>query len=41
MAGKTTDYVYTFRKPGVYHVLCLEYCGVGHDQTGGRFTVTR
>lgn len=40
MPGKTQDYVYTFRKPGVYHVLCLEYCGVGHDQMGGRFVVS-
>jgi cytochrome c oxidase subunit II len=30
MPGKTQKYVYTFRKPGTYDVLCLEYCGVGH-----------
>lgn len=30
MPGYTTKYVYTFHKPGTYHVLCLEYCGVGH-----------
>jgi cytochrome c oxidase subunit II len=40
MPGKTQDYVYTFGKPGVYHVLCLEYCGVGHDRMGGRFVVS-
>jgi len=30
MPGKTQRYVYTFTRPGTYHVLCLEYCGVGH-----------
>jgi cytochrome c oxidase subunit II len=30
MPGKTQTYVYTFRRPGTYQVLCLEYCGVGH-----------
>ena len=40
MPGETQEYVYTFKKPGVYHVLCLEYCGVGHDQMGGRFVVS-
>jgi cytochrome c oxidase subunit 2 len=39
MPGKTQDYVYTFRKPGTYKVICFEYCGSGHDQMGGQFTV--
>jgi len=34
------DYVYTFKTPGTYQVLCLEYCGVGHDQMRGQLTVT-
>jgi cytochrome c oxidase subunit 2 len=32
MPGRTQEYVYTFKKPGTYHVLCLEYCGVDHDR---------
>jgi cytochrome c oxidase subunit 2 len=35
MPGKTTDYVYTFRKPGTYRIVCFEYCGVGHDEMTG------
>jgi cytochrome c oxidase subunit 2 len=34
------DYVYTFPKPGVYEVVCLEYCGVGHDLMRAFITVT-
>jgi cytochrome c oxidase subunit II len=41
MPGKTQDYVYTFKKPGRYHVVCFEYCGVGHDSMKGDFTVSR
>ena len=26
--GDTKDY--TFKKPGLYRVVCLEYCGVDH-----------
>ena len=36
---KTTEVVHTL-KPGVYHVLCLEFCGVGHDKMTGRLVVT-
>ena len=32
MPGRTQEYVYTFKQPGTYHVLCLEYCGVDHDK---------
>ena len=39
MPGKTQDYVYTFRKPGTYRIVCFEYCGVGHDEMGGTLTV--
>ncbi|HZR96969.1 MAG TPA: hypothetical protein VFA56_14835 [Gaiellaceae bacterium] len=40
MPGKTQDYVYTFKKPGRYHVVCFEYCGVGHDLMKAAFTVS-
>jgi cytochrome c oxidase subunit 2 len=30
MPGRTQEYVYTFKKPGLYRVVCLEYCGVDH-----------
>lgn len=40
MPGRTQDYVYTFKKPGTYRIICLEYCGSGHDQMAGSFTVT-
>ena len=39
MPGSTTDYVYTFKHPGTYHVLCLEYCGVGHAGMQSELTV--
>lgn len=39
MPGKTQDYVYTFKKPGTYRIVCFEYCGVGHDQMAGTFRV--
>lgn len=40
MPGKTTDYVYTFRKPGTYRIICFEYCGVGHDEMAGTLQAT-
>ena len=30
MPGYTNVLRYTFRQPGTYHVLCLEYCGLDH-----------
>jgi cytochrome c oxidase subunit 2 len=30
MPGFTNRLVYTFRQPGIYRVLCLEYCGLAH-----------
>jgi cytochrome c oxidase subunit II len=39
MPGKTQNYVYTFRRPGTYQVLCLEYCGVGHADMHTEFRV--
>lgn len=41
MPGRTQDYVYTFKKPGNYRVVCFEYCGVGHDQMAGAFVVKK
>lgn len=41
MPGKTQLYRYTFTKPGTYHVVCFEYCGVGHDAMTGNITVRR
>jgi cytochrome c oxidase subunit 2 len=38
--GKKQDYVYTFKKPGTYRIVCFEYCGVGHDQMTGTFGAT-
>jgi cytochrome c oxidase subunit 2 len=41
MPGKTQEYVYTFRRPGTYQVLCLEYCGVGHTDMETHFRVVK
>lgn len=30
MPGFTNKLLYTFRTPGTYRVMCLEYCGVAH-----------
>jgi len=30
---------YTFDKAGIYKVLCLEYCGVGHHEMSSEITV--
>jgi len=30
--GEEQRYVYTFAKPGTYHVACFEFCGIGHDR---------
>lgn len=30
MPGYTNVLRYTFKEPGTYRVLCLEYCGIGH-----------
>lgn len=38
--GMTTDYIYTFKHPGTYRVICLEYCGVGHALMQSELTVT-
>lgn len=30
MPGFTNKLVHTFSTPGIYKVMCLEYCGIGH-----------
>ncbi|WP_096704605.1 cytochrome C oxidase subunit II [Magnetospirillum sp. 15-1] len=40
MPGYTNVLTYTFQRPGTYHLLCLEYCGVAHHAMMGEFTVT-
>jgi cytochrome c oxidase subunit 2 len=32
MPGYINVLRYTFNEPGVYRVLCLEYCGVAHHE---------
>ena len=38
--GKSSTLVHTFRRTGVYTVLCLEFCGVGHAAMRATFEVT-
>lgn len=35
-----SDYVYTFKEPGRYQVVCLEFCGVSHHKMLSTFEVT-
>ena len=35
----TSHVVYTFKRPGRYQVVCLEFCGVNHDKMLGTFRV--
>lgn len=37
--GATSHVVYTFKKPGRYQVVCIEFCGVNHDKMLGTFQV--
>ena len=32
LPGEEQRYVYTFKRPGTYHVACFEFCGIGHDR---------
>jgi len=32
--------VYTFHEPGVYRILCMEYCGIGHARMQATIRVT-
>jgi cytochrome c oxidase subunit II len=38
---KDSTLIHTFTEPGTYTVLCLEFCGVGHDRMESTFEVTR
>jgi len=40
MPGYTNVLRYTFNDPGVYRVLCLEYCGVGHHEMTAEIKVS-
>lgn len=35
----TNKLLYSFRAPGIYRVLCLEYCGLAHHAMAAQFTV--
>jgi cytochrome c oxidase subunit 2 len=37
----TSHIVYTFKEPGRYQVVCIEFCGVNHDKMLGTFQVER
>jgi cytochrome c oxidase subunit 2 len=39
MPGYTNVLRYTFREPGTYQVLCLEYCGLVHHEMRTEITV--
>lgn len=39
MPGYANVLTYTFGHPGIYHLLCLEYCGIAHHGMMGEFTV--
>lgn len=37
--GQITEVTQTFDEPGLYSVICHEYCGIGHHTMGGLITV--
>ena len=39
MPGYTNKVTYTFNEPGLYQVLCMEYCGVSHHDMTYEFNV--
>lgn len=39
MPGFVNKIVYTFKQPGTYKVMCLEYCGIGHVPMTSQITV--
>ena len=39
MPGQEQRALYTFRDPGTYTILCLEFCGVGHHLMRSQLTV--
>lgn len=40
MPGYVNRLVHTFEAPGIYQLLCLEYCGVGHHAMTAEIVVT-
>jgi cytochrome c oxidase subunit 2 len=38
--GGVSKTTFTFDEPGVYRVLCHEYCGAGHQYMMGKITIT-
>lgn len=36
---RTSHIVYTFKRPGRYQVVCIEFCGVNHDKMISSFQV--
>jgi cytochrome c oxidase subunit 2 len=40
MPGYTNVVRHTFREPGTYRVMCLEYCGLAHHNMTQKITVT-
>lgn len=39
MPGRHNELDLTLSIPGMYHVLCFELCGIGHDRMRGAFVV--
>ena len=39
MPGYTNTLRHTFTRPGVYKIMCLEYCGLAHHNMVSEFTV--
>ena len=40
MPGRTQRLVHTFDEPGIYRILCLEFCGFAHHGMVGQIEVT-
>ena len=41
MPGYTNHLIYTFKKPGIYRVFCMEFCGIGHHNMFARIVVRK
>ena len=39
-AGRLSEMIMTFNRPGEYLVCCTVYCGEGHDRMQGKIIVT-
>lgn len=40
MPGYVNELIYTFEEPGVYQIICMEYCGVAHHVMLANIQVT-